>query len=447
MSSVFYPRCAARLSVVFDGMGGPNSRPLLVDAVPRSATVNRNGYHEADTWTLEFDARTLPFDPNLIASCAVTIYMWDAGTAEAIGDYAQWATPDHEMVRGLADEPTLTFGDSTTLSLSGRDYTAVLDPEWDPRKKVPAGLPLDETVRRIAELAAPPGTSARFEVIWRSAKKPPTVGAAQRSTKKKGLWVKPGTTHWDLIYSTALTLGYIAYVEGAAIILADPNTQTSASAARGARLAYGRDLLGLTVRRNLARERVPQIKMNTTDPKTGKLISVLYPAKGKKDKNALGVVTDEILDLPAPDGVVDRDTMLRCARLRFRSMSRAEAVYQFRTRHLTAETAHGPAANLLQLRAGDPISIAFDAFNQEAMRQLDSGARIEHLLNLGYSNSLATFVAANYERLAQFEQPYYTRQVSFDWSQDDGLQIEVEAVNYVSEAREQAREDAENGHV
>jgi hypothetical protein len=433
--SVFYPRCGALLSVVFDGHGAPNSKPLVVEARPKTCSVNRNGYHEADTWSAEFDARALPFDPDLIASLAIRIYMWDAGTK---GE-DNWAVEDNEMVRGLADEPELEYSSGQgVFRASGRDYTGVLDPQWDPKKKLPAGKPLDETVQLMADLAAPAGTSARFTVDWQSNRPKPIVGAAQRSTKRKGLWVKPGTTYWDLIYSTVLNHGFIAYVRESTIVITDARTQTKASLAKAVQLAHGRDLMSLKVARNLAREQVPQIRIRTIDPKTKKRIDVVYPDKRNKPKTAIGTTKDEYLDLPSPNGIVDRDTMLEFAKMRFDFMGRAEATYSFTTRHLSVEDSTGSEADMLRLQAGDPVAIKFDAFNAELWRQLESGERIEHLLNLGYSNSIAAFIANNSERITQFRQPYYTRQVSYEWSNDDGLGISVEAVNYVSESREKA---------
>lgn len=437
--AVFHPRCRALLSVVFDGRGGPNSAPLTVEARPQSATVNRNGYHEADTWSLEFDARALPFDPELIASVAARVYMFDAEG----DDQREWALERYEMVRGLADEAELAVEDGQRFILSGRDYTGVLDPEWDPRKKVPAGRPLDKTIEEIADLAAPPGTLARFEVVFDSDRPIPTCGGLQRSTKKKGLWVKPGKTYWDLIYDLAVAHGFIAFVRDSQIIITDPRTQNRATLAEAPRVVYGRHLLSLRAQRRLAKERVPQIEIRAWDPKGRKPITVTYPTKRNTITTGLGTKKDEVLRLPAPDGVVDRDALLRYAQLRYELMARAETTYTFGTRHLAVgRNDNLPDADrrdfdMLRLDAGSAVVIAFDSFNGEQMRVLDTGQREEHLRSQGYSGAVSAFVARNYERLDQFRQPYYVRTVSYEWSDDDGLEITVEAVNYASEAREQ----------
>jgi hypothetical protein len=435
--TVYYPRAHAMLQVVLDGRGAPDTEPLTVFTTPISATVCRNGYHDADTWSLELDARALPFDPDIIRSAAVAIYMF---AADGLDDRREWAVPDYEMVRGLADEGELVMSeDGQVLSLEGRDYTGLLlDTEWDPRKRIPFGGPLDRTIQDLADAAAPATSAARFEVVWGSELPPPRTGASRRSTKKKGMWVKPGKSYWDVIYELAISHGFIAYVVGERIVVTDPNTLARDSARRSLQLFYGRNLDTLSVSRRFNKEMVPQIQMSTVDPKTGERIEVLYPAKGERVTNGLGDKKSEIVNIPAPAGVYDRDTLRRIAAVRHADMGRAEAVYRAETMFL--ESLDGQ--DLLRLQAGSPVAIHFDPFKAEVMRSLSRDQRKEHLIAFGHNERIAQFVAERFDRLEQFTQPYYTRVAEYRWSIDDGLAIAVEAVNYASEVRELARLDA-----
>ena len=119
-------------------------------------------------------------------------------------------------------------------------------------------------------------------------------------------------------------------------------------------------------------------------------------------------------------------------------MGRAEAAYRAETSNLESLDRQ----DLFRLKAGSPISIAFDPFNVEQMRALELEKRVAHLRELGYSERLAGFVAESYDRLDQFRQPYYTTQVEYTWSSDDGMTIAIEAKNYAYEARERAKEAA-----
>lgn len=442
--ATFRPRCRAQLTVKFDGRGGPD-KTITIECAPRAATVRRNSYAEADTWSLEVDARVLPFDPDLIASCAARIYMWSDDGHES----KEWATESNEMIRGLADDIGLVFGEGQALGISGRDYTGILDPEWDPRQKVPSGKPLDQTIQDIADAAAPETTSARFLVAVQSTRSMPICGGLQRSTKKKGLFVKQGKTHWDVIYDLAIAHGFIVFVRDSTIVISDPREHSARTIPFAPRVAYGRHLTSLEVERKFAKERVPQIKISAWDPKTKKPVTVLYPEHRTDVTTAIGLKKDEILRYPPQLGVTDREGLRAQAKAWFDNLARAESTYKFKTLYLEipigaadllapSSTIGSASFDLLRLDTGSAVSIAFDPFNREAMRALTAGQRVEHLEAMGYAPTVASFVADNYDRLEQFRQPYYCQGVEFTYSHDEGLTIEVDAANFACEPRELA---------
>lgn len=445
--SIFFPRCRAVLSVVFDGRGGADSRPLMVEVAPKAATVARNGIHDADTWSLDFDLRALPFDPDFVRSIAVVIYMWSADSAD--DDGREWAIPEYEMIRGLADETGFDLN-ARTFHLEGRDYTGLLiDTEWDPRKRIPSGGLLTTTIQQIADEAAPPGTRARFEVEWGSNDPIPVVGKAHRSTKRKGLQVKPGTTTWEVIYRMAVSHGYVARVVGEEIRVTDMRVQTMQTVNDAPKLIYGRSLSSLSVNRKLTRERIPQVRVTAYDASTGRVVEVTYPTKADKVTTGVGTKNNEVMTLPAPPGVTDSDALKRYARVRYADMARSEAVYKAETYHLSVgsdllgfDGGVDPATDLLRLDNAQPIAIRFDAWNRELLRSLAEDQRVEHLLALGYSTQVSETIAAHVELADQFRQPYYLRGATFDFAADDGIKISVEAVNYAYESRNRAIEVA-----
>jgi hypothetical protein len=433
---LWYPRVEAQLEVVFDGRGTPDSNTLLVDARPKSANVSRNGYAEADTWSMEFDARSLPFDPDLIRGCAAAIFMF---SADSLDDRREFAVPANRMILGLCDEASLELGkDGQVIRLEGRDATALLlDQEWDPRLRIPAGRPLDVTVQQIADKAVPPGGRFHFKVIYESDDRPspPLVGSTRRSTKKQGLWVKPGKTYWDVAYQVALDHGFIAFVRDDTIFVTDPRTQTRKSLEVAPKLAYGRNLLELKVSRKFGKERIPQITIRTTDPKTRQRVEVVYPARHENPKTGLGTTKDETAVYPAPAGVFDETDLRHYAKTLYDTMARAEATYHFETKHLTGLD---NGFDLFKLDAGTPVYLGFDPFNAEQMRVLSAAQRAEHIRSLGYSDRLAEFIADHYDRLTQFEEAFYIQEASFGWSNTDGLTISGTAANYSCEVRELA---------
>lgn len=457
--SVFHPRCRLMLQTVFDAHTtdpSKNSRPLVLDVVPKSCTVVRNSYHEASTFQAEIDARTLPFDPDAIASCACRVYMWDSEGDES----KEWHVDQFEMIRGLVDEPSWRSGDGQHITLTGRDYQAALDTEWDPKEMIPSGRPLDETIQEIADKAAPKGNPNRFRVEFRGTDDngnpihAPVIGAALRSTKKKGLWVKPGKTYWEIIYEQATSNGFITFIEDSTIVIANPRTQTTETLKNAPRVVYGKHLIWLEAKRKLAKQKVPRIIIVYWDPRTKQKVEVIYPENARQITTGLGLKKNEDMRVPAPKGCIDRDTALRYAKMRWDLLARAEAEYSFMTNHMKIDRVIQPAVtqtafgvgfteefDMMQIRAGDAIGVEFDPFNLEHLRSLQIGERVEFIVGMGYTPSIARFVANNVDRITQFKQPYYTHKVTYTFDEQNGLDIEVEAVNFASERREIAWAD------
>lgn len=449
--SLFWPRCRARVEVVFDGRGAANSVPFLLEVSPRSATIGLNGFYEADTWDMEFEAKALPFDPDQIAYCAVHIYIWDS--QKNLGE-SEWATESNLMIKGLMDDiQSVLVGDEVFVKMTGRDYTALLaDAEWDPKDKIKSGGELNDVVQSIADEAAPEGTRARFNVEWRGEEDPPICGGLHRSTKKKGLWVKPGKSYWDVIWDLCIQHAYVARVEGSTIIIDEPVTQTKQTLTEAPRLVYGRHLTGLEIKRKFSREAVPQIVIVSYDPVTGKRIETKFPEKRNAEfkvtatkeqpRDALGIPLvakkDEQMFFPPPEGVVDKKALLRYARMRFYHLGRGETIYSLETKHVWVPDAKNPSKefNVLKLRPGAAIGVHFDPFNESVLREIkEIGRRVEFIVAMGYHHKIATFIANNIERMELFKQNYYYNRGTINYSIDEGVDIDIEAVNFAGEVQ------------
>lgn len=462
---VFKPRCRARLTILLDhrGIVPKNVKErYTIDVQPRHATVARNGYHEADTWNMEFDARLMPFDPDQIRQIESRIYMWNSNDDET--NAFIWALDRYEMIRGLADDTEGGFvGDDNVVKLTGRDYTAALiDVLWDPKIKLPTGLPLDEMIQFIADQAAPKGTTARFRVVNKTGREMPIAGGVigkKRSTKAKGEWVKPGKNHWDIIYDLAISSGFIAYVDTTSqdgdalqptIIITDPATQTKETLRQAPRLAYGRHLQKLSVKRKFGREKTPQQVLVAYNKLTQQEVQVTYPEQRNTVVTVfdtqIAVDKDEQEFVPAPRGVFDRDQLIEYAKLRFYYRGRAETTYTFETPVMeltkTEERELGVNASddfdLLRLRPGSAVGIKFDAFNRETLRQMKTaGERAQHIQSLGYKPQVARVIAENLDTLTAFEQPYYFNAGEYDFDIEEGLNIKIDAVNFANSIREE----------
>lgn len=503
MGGIWYPQCRAVLSAVFDGFGGPDSDPTIVKVLPKSANVHCNGYREADTWELTFDARFLPFSPEIVRALGVEIYLFNT---KGLGDDPeQYATKDNMLVAGLADNAHLTLDNGgRTFVASGRDYTALLiDRPWDPKNKVPVGKDLVTTVQQLVNAAiqrmptrskltsptlappqvgAPPplGTftlpqpvlpplppQAKLTVVFEAdtdipvvgkigatvpnlkkkntaatATKPPTVQQASlKGHSKKGMAHKEGSSVWDVIYKLCLSYGYIVFVRGWEVVIAQPQTLTVANQNKVKRVAYGFDLSSLEVERKLGKEKVPQVVVTSYDPVLRKAIRGTFPVK--KDVVSTGIGTkDNESYMMTVHGVRDPATLKRIAETAYNNLARSEGKVRFKTKDLgslpppLAPLPNGYTADLLQLRAGDPIAISWDPYHDAEMRRLDVNGRRAYMLSLGYSPSIAQLVAMEYGKIVQFDRPFYVREVNFEFDHRGGVTIDAEALNFISVERD-----------
>jgi hypothetical protein len=302
MSRVYYPNLRAVLSVVFDGFGGGDSEPTVVQVIPMSATIHLNSYKEADTWEMTFDAKLLPFSPELIRALGVEIYAFDAG---GIGqDIRDFANDDNLLVAGLADNATLRISESgREFSLSGRDYTALmLDRQWDPSKRLNVGQPVDVVVQQLVDEAAGAARTGRtLTVEYVGQGHAPGSARGRERRTKRGLPIKESKSYWDVAYELCLRQGLVVFVRGSKVIITSPQVLTTANAARTRRMIYGRDLESLEVERKIGKERVPQIAVRSYDPKTRRTLEAVFPAAKEKAKTGVGTDRDEIRAYAVPD--------------------------------------------------------------------------------------------------------------------------------------------------
>lgn len=445
--AVFYPRCHALLSVLFDGFGGDDT-PKVFHVLPRQATVRTTGYKEADTWELEFDARALPVSPEQIRSMEARIFMY---AADAIDDpFEKYFSLDSEAaIIGLADMSTARWGsEGRSFSVEGQDYTALLLARpWDPTRRVPIGKPLDLLIQDLVDegLAFKPGAKkgqTTLAVKFVSPDAPPRVDdASMYKTKTKGQHVKAGTNYWDVIYGLCLSNGFVCYVQGQTLQITTPQTLFKDSRAKAHRVAYGRDLAWIEIERKHGKEVTPQIVASVYDPKTRRQVQAIYPEKIPKPAEmgkvvaGIGVKRDERAYVTPPYGVRTEPELRRFAEAYYNDIARGEMCWRFATKFLTDIN----GKDMIGLRAADPVLIDWDPFNKEEMHALDPGKRAELLVDLGYSRDVAQAISSNWSLVVRHEHPMYCREVTRTWSQDDGLEISVEARNFIAVGRGEGR--------
>jgi hypothetical protein len=434
VSKIYWPQCRAILSVVFDGFGGGDSEPTIVQVIPRDAQVYLNGYKEADTFELTFDAKALPFSPDLVRAMAVEVYMFDAGSVNP--PVEAFATDANLLLAGLVDNADIELGpDGRRFSCDGRDYTALLlDKQWDPRKTVPVGRTLTAAVQELVDDAVGSkkhgGRTLVVEYVSDAAE--PVVGAQSTTkTKKIGRPVKDGSNVWDVIYRMCLREGLIVFVRGFSVVITNPQTLTLQNANRTRKVAYGRNLRTLKVERKLGKEKVPQVLVTSYSSKARTAIEAKFPEVKDHVTTGIGTNKDETQRFVV-HGVDDVGTLKKIAETMYNNLARGEAKLHFTTKSLTDLA----DASLLSLRAGDPVGVGFDPFNDAILNALTPEGRYQALVEMGYSPAVSQLVAREYDKIEQFRQPFYTKEVNVTWSHKEGISLDVEAINFVAADRD-----------
>lgn len=472
---VYYPQCYAVLQVVFENFGPDEKAPTVITVRPRSCTVHLNGYREADSFELEFDAHTFPFSPDLVRAIGVQLHLFQ--TSGIQGELEHFNEDNENLiVSGLADDARYHAGpDGRTFNICGRDYTSLmLDKPWPADRRIPVGKSLAAVVQDLVDECALPGvpelerearrhltvrtigdagsefdtptlgpvnategaliTAGKYSVSKKGKLTIPKAGASHTRCNKKGIPVFGGSNYWDVIYRMCVRHGFIVFVRGNDVVISTPATLTEASLGRVRSMAYGRDLSELEIDRKLGHETVPQIKCVCYDSTRRDAIEATWPKDPPKRITGIGTQREEVR-LVTVYGITDQGALLDVAKLYYQNLSRSEASVRFRTIDLMDMDGN----DLLFLRPGDPVQIGFDAINDEEFRQITESERLDRLLSLGYDEQVAYLIATEYDKINQFREPFYTSDVTFNWDVSTGLAIEVKAINYISVGRDDVR--------
>lgn len=435
--SIYYPQCRAILQVVFENFGDPDA-PKIIPVIPRSATINSNSYKEADTWSLEFDAKDLPVTPHLIRAGAVEIYLFQT---RGIGQEPEVIVPGSDdvaslegikpCITGLFDEASVEYSDSgRSVTLDGTDYTSLfIAKQWDPKKRVRCGRSLEDAIRSLkAEVESADALEVVVDPLPESASEMPKLGEAEsRSTRKKGIPFTQGKNYWDVMYGLAIRYGWILFVRNNELVLTKPQSYTKARS-KVRKMAWGRNLTSLRMNRRIGKETVPIIQVRSYDEREKKVISAQYPKNPKQQPvTGLGTKKTEIKIYTVP-GIRTQKRLLEVAETTYNLLARAEQEIEIETMDLKDLDGQ----DMIELRAGDAMTIAFEAMNTELLESASTGQRYRILTELGYQPLVAAAVALTFDRINVFKRPFRVKEATLDWSYDGGLSIQAKLQNFIN---------------
>lgn len=494
---LYRPQARAILQIIFDGYGDTarDSAVQVIPVIPRSVTVHINSYKQADSFELVFEAGDLPIDPRLIRAGAAEIFLFQTSSnterrtvldrRTPLADPDQGGTKPRDQIGTLkleletdesrdaftlGNKPRIvgTFDDADVelseggkwVTIKGQDYTAYLASIQFPplpsgiARRIPSGKRLDLIVDDLLEEADP---DRQLAVLVRGidAGDMPIV-KSDVAANKRGIPVESGTSYWDVIYKLVERYGFICFVDGLDVVISRPKTITDRDVAQVKRMAWGRNLEHLTLRRHLGKEQAPTIVVVGYDRKVGRVV-VEYPdgqiersgifktaGKGKisfkrrvkettTKSNAGKVKTtvrerDEYQIVPV-HGITDVATLRRIAENRYHLLGKAERTVIARTRDLD-DLQH---ADILSVSAGDAFFIEWTEFNRELLENKDvsEAAKARHLVSRGFNDQIANEIAKRYELLRALDRPLRFKEGTIEYDANDGIAIEMELQDFM----------------
>lgn len=500
---IFRPQARVVLQVIFDGYGpsARDSAPLVIPVLPKSVTVHINSYKQADSFDLVFDAGDLPIDPRLIRAGAAEIYIFNAPSGddsmrvlsrkqplvdadpgglrprdplETIG--LELGTPaskdaftfgNKPRIVGLFDDDSIELSSSGKwVSIKGQDYTAFLAGIQFPpmpngtARRVPTGKRLDLIVADLVR-DADPDEHLVVEVRGIDPASLPIVGAKELHGGKRGIVVEAETSYWDVIYKLTERHGFIAYVDGLSVVISRPKTITDKDTANIKRMAWGKNLEHLTLKRHLGKEQAPTVVVKSYDPRSGKTLTAEYPegsisravsldasGQSKRGKVKLerrvktsstrnkktGKVKTTVRErdeyqIVQVYGVTDPEALKRIAENRAHLLGKAERSVTAVTRDL-----HDLRyADILGVSAGDAFWIEWDEFNRELLADpaLSEDQKARHLVARGFNAEVANEIARRYALLEGLDRPLRFKEGTIEYDAENGISIEMELQDFM----------------
>jgi prophage tail gpP-like protein len=437
--------------VVWEDFGSDSptlQQNYTVQVQPKSTRVSINSYMEADTFELELDYNTFPFDPRAIRSAQVSIHMADVETMQidAVPNLLE-PSEDNVVFKGFVDDEEMKLDDSTrTVTFKGRDFTSIyIDAKW-PGKLLDVRKPVDEVLEDIVSRLKASGDitvenrTGSFTL--------PTLGQYYPDFGKLSGKRQPrkNETYWDVIQDIVTRAGLIAYIEIDKLVLTKPRTLYDPS--KAVRMLYGHNLQSLELQRKLGKQKGFNLIVRSVIGKeviTAKIpleaknmdiagAEVLIPKQSTKgaliDKNDPNAVAPYLNFVVA--NVRDKSHLIEIGEKIFEEIGRQQLEGKCKTFDMKARLQDKTIFDLLKLRNGTPLLIEVRHDDLRGILPSASVAdRKKYLVNRRYAPQVASVLA---ETIGKFATPFYCRSVDFSLSGANGFSIDIDFINFIETA-------------
>lgn len=449
----FYPVAVAQLRVIWQDFGSSDpalTQPWEIQVTPKQTRVSINSYVEADTFDIELDYKTFPFDPRAIKSCQVNIYMENQLKRADMQRNALVPSKDNAIFSGFADEDSIDLNESArTVRLKGRDFTAILiDAKW-PGKLLSMHKPADQVIAGIISKLPAMG-DVRIDNRTGIASLPVLAGLFPDLSQLAGMRsAQKHEKYWDVIQDICARIGIIAYMELDKLVLAKPRTLYDPT--KSVQLVYGKNIKSMDMTRKFGRQKgfnlvvrsirgkevikaeIP--KDSTTLPEGGDYVRIpVQTPQGvqinKMDPSSIAPTMSFVVS-----NVGDKKHLIEVGEKIYEEIGRQQIEGKIKTLDMDSPqnvgTKQESCFDLLQLRVGTPLSIVIGSDDlANITKTSDMAKRTQYLMMRGYNPKVATVFA---QTLGKFVTPFYTKGATFSLD-ENGFGVEIDYVNFIETA-------------
>lgn len=289
--SVYFPQGVVQIRAILEDFGyNSNARlntPYIWTVVAKRLRVNLNNYKEADTFSCEIDYKNFPFDPRIIRSCGVSIYLENKKEIfDVAGNKAlDLIKPGYDNIifQGFADTDKMELNQSNrTVTLEGRDFTALLIDRPYLGDPIVTTKPLDQTIQDLLNQLTetktdPTQPGLGLKLDNQTGEILPTLAKLAGATEAlAGVYnSKSNKSYWDIIQELIGNTGLICYVSLDRLIITKPRNLYDRKKSKV--FVYGRNVKSLEYERKLGRQKGFNVRVVALDFEGKDLLTANIP--------------------------------------------------------------------------------------------------------------------------------------------------------------------------
>lgn len=456
---------------------------VISAVIPRRFDWKQNGFRTADELKLTLRWIDFPIDPRVVRACAVQFFLGtltptayaegmrgatrgEGGAREGLNvvpdTYVDAAGNKRSNLRfiGWVDNFKMTWNeDEPFVELECRDNTQMLLNQLAPVQLV-LGMqdPIDKAIATYlsnfpqfaglsVEYRGEPGTPApKLEGVLAGTAFRPKLGPQPSGTGGSDLVV------WDYLTDVVGSIGHVIRIDGNDVIIQRAATLLHGQASprgddpyKGRTLSsgdfpsrafvYGRNLLEMTVARDLSNKETKNVEVRCWSPRRKQLLVARFPSKDSRIATSTpgDAKADNKWTIVRVRGIEDPEVLQQIAEDYFHGRNRNEIEVTLKTMNFASFGGGNEDPDLLDLKPGDAVEVLVDRANDATNADVEkdvTNAGAKGLVDLGYSRDFAAAYAKAYAN-AGFQRLYRVKEMSVSGDTEEGVNFEIRTANFV----------------